>query len=65
MNVHLEPPEFQQGAEHAARHDRTNNALMRGQDADETQTRTTAVGVRTSEKYLPDVLRLPNFRTCH
>jgi hypothetical protein len=46
MNAHLEPPEFQQGAEHAARHDRTNNALMRSQDADETQIRTNAVGVR-------------------
>jgi hypothetical protein len=49
INVHLEPPEFQQGAEHAARHDRTNNgnnALMRSQDVDETQIRTNAVGVR-------------------
>jgi hypothetical protein len=46
MNVCLEPPEFQQGPEHAARHDRTSNALMRSQDADETQIRTNAVGVR-------------------
>jgi hypothetical protein len=46
MNVHLEPPEFQQGAEHAGRHDQTNNALMHSQDADETQIRTNAVGVR-------------------
>jgi hypothetical protein len=46
MNAHLEPPKFQQGAEHAARHDRTNNALMRSQDADETQIQTNAVGVR-------------------